>query len=265
MNIMKLFLKLAVLVAVFVGSWALLCQVNWVNVLHIESHYSHLEEKLGEMIWDIYEKQYDEIKDDSMAIAMHTMVEEITTPNKIDLKTIKIHLVNNSEINAFALPNRHLVVYTGLINSCHSEEELIGVLGHELGHIEKKHVMKKVLKEFGISMISTVVGGKGGGKTVQSIINLFSSSAYDRLLEKEADITSVEYMIKAHISPEPFSNFLLRMSQKENSTANLSWISTHPDSKVRSEYILNYCKNTRTKYKKLPEYRLENLQKRLAE
>ena len=50
--------------------------------------------------------------------------------------------------------------------------------------------------------------------------------------------------IKAKINPEPFANFLFKLSAKDNeATKYLTWISTHPDSKERAEYIIEYSRN----------------------
>jgi beta-barrel assembly-enhancing protease len=83
--------------------------------------------------------------------------------NTIERDSLKVHIVEKDEVNAFALPNNHLVVYTGLITDCKKQEALQGVLGHEIAHIEKNHVMKKLSKEVGLSvLLSATTGGKGG-------------------------------------------------------------------------------------------------------
>ncbi len=55
--------------------------------------------------------------------------------------------------------------------------------------------------------------------------------------------------MKARINPEPFAEFLFKLSETENKANNyLTWISTHPDSKERAEYIIEYCKAKKTIY-----------------
>jgi predicted Zn-dependent protease len=102
--------------------------------------------------------------------------------------------------------------------------------------------MKKLVKEVGLSVLISITAGNGGSEKIREVAKLLSSSAYDRNLEQEADIKAVDYMVKSHVNPEHFANFLFKLSESETSANKyLSWISTHPDSKARAEYIIEYA------------------------
>jgi predicted Zn-dependent protease len=131
-----------------------------------------------------------------------------------------------------------------LIKNADNEEELAGVICHEIGHIELNHVMKKLLKEVGISVLASMTSGNGGTEIIKETSKILSSSAFDRKLEKDADLKAVDYLINAKLNPESFANFLYKLSDKEDETTKyLTWVSTHPDSKERAKYIIEYCKN----------------------
>ena len=181
--------------------------------------------------------------------SVDSIVTAICTANKIDRESIKIHILNKDEINAFALPHGHLIVYTGLIVNSDNQEELTGVICHEIAHIENNHVMKKLVKETGISVLISMTGGNAGSEIVKETAKVLSSSAFDRGLEKEADMKAVDYMLAAKINPEPFANFLFRLSDKEDELSQyVKWISTHPDSKERAEYIVQYTSGKKAVY-----------------
>ena len=92
--------------------------------------------------------------------------------------------------------------------------------------------------------------GNGGTEVIKETAKMLSSSAFDRNLEKEADIKAVDYLTNAKVNPEPFANFLYKLSDKEHeATKYLTWISTHPDSKERAEYIVRYIKGKMSDYK----------------
>jgi predicted Zn-dependent protease len=115
--------------------------------------------------------------------------------------------------------------------------------------------MKKLSKEIGLSvLLSATTGGKGSA-IVKEILKSLSSSAYDRTLEKEADMASVDYLLKADINPEPFADFMFELAQQNNLSDNLYWISSHPESEERAKYILAYLKDK--KYKKIPTISIE--------
>jgi predicted Zn-dependent protease len=83
--------------------------------------------------------------------------------------------------------------------------------------------------------------GNGGGDLVKESAKVLSSTAYDRNLEEMADIRAVDYLLEAEIDPEGFANFLYRLAEEETALdGHLSWISTHPGSKERAEYIIEY-------------------------
>ncbi len=78
------------------------------------------------------------------------MVNVLYKVNDIDRDKIKVHLLFKDEVNAFALPDGHLVIFSGLILESENPEELSGVLAHELAHIELNHVMTKLMREVGL-------------------------------------------------------------------------------------------------------------------
>jgi predicted Zn-dependent protease len=244
----KIILPALFFIALFFGAWYALSKVDWIRIFRIEKIAASTEQKLGDYYWDYFSKIQHENKSTKIYAPVDSIVTRLCEANNIDRKTIKLHIVETEEINAFALPNGHLVVFTGLIKGCESDAELAGVLGHEMAHIQKGHVMKKLIKEVGLSALMSIASGKGG-KAASETAKLLSSAAYDRKLEKEADLTSVEYMENAHINPEPFADFLFRLSKETKPGDNyLAWISTHPDSEERSKYILAAITNKSEKY-----------------
>lgn len=233
----------------FVGTFFILTKIDWINIFKVPQVTDKTEEKLGELFWDIFQQTEKENKNPFVVSAIDSIVSKICLANNIDREFIKVHILVKDDINAFALPNGHLIVYSGLIINSHNQEELSGVICHEIAHINLNHVMKKLVKEIGLSVLISMTTGNGGPEIVKETAKILSSSAFDRSLEKEADIKAVDYLVKARINPEPFAEFLFKLSETENKANNyLTWISTHPDSKERAEYIIEYCKAKKTIY-----------------
>ena len=76
-----------------------------------------------------------------------------------------------TEVNAFALPNGHLVIYSGLILNSDNQEQFSGVICHEIAHIRLKHVIKKLIKELGFSVIISMTTGSYGSEARTSSMN----------------------------------------------------------------------------------------------
>ncbi|MCF8373406.1 MAG: M48 family metallopeptidase [Bacteroidales bacterium] len=241
--------QLVITLVLFFAVWFALSRVDWIDVLNIEHINKTTEEKLGEFFWDIIKQTEKEIQDHDIELSIDSILSRICDSNHIEKDNITLHLVEKDEVNAFALPGNHLVLYRGLILATDDEAALCGVICHEIAHMEKNHVMKKLVKEIGLSVIISMAGGNTGSETMKEALKLLSSTAYDRNLEKEADLLAVEYLINSKVDPEPLAEFLYDISGDESSMEKrLSWISTHPASKERAEYIIDCCKGKPTEY-----------------
>lgn len=235
----KFILQVVILVGIFFLTLFLSRKVNWMKLFHIDKITKSTEEKLGDLIWKSYSSTTTEITSYKIINTVDSIVNKICNANDIDSATIKIHVIEKDDINAFALPGNHLAIYAGLIKDCENADELAGVIAHELAHMQKNHVMKKLVKEIGMGALISLTTGNGSGGTVSEIIRMLSSSAYDRKLESEADITGVDYLMNAKINPEGLAQFLFRMATTEkNMPQAVYWISTHPESEERAKDIM---------------------------
>ncbi len=242
MKALKIVAQATLLVALFFGIWYSLEKVDWMGMFRVEKVVDQTEEKLGDLFWKMFDKSENGYVNPVIVSAVDSMVTTICQSNNLNREHIKVHVVLKDDINAFALPNGHLVVYSGLISASQNPQELAGVICHEIAHIQMNHVMKKLVKEIGLSVLVTMASGKGGADVIFEASKLLSSSAFDRGLEKEADIKAVEYLIAAKLNPHPFADFLYKLSDDSNASEQFySWMSTHPDSKERAAYIVQAC------------------------
>lgn len=238
----KLLWKFGVLAALFAIPYFTLTQVDWLTLFKVEQRKNDTEEKLGELFWDIYRQQEKEYRNKTVYNTVDSILKRICDDNYINRKDIQFHLLDKDEVNAFALPGDHLVIYTGLITESETPEELAGVVAHEVAHIQLNHVMRKLVKEVGLSTLVAMTTGKNG-QVITNTAHQLSTRAFDREFEKEADLKAVDYMIHADIDPQPFADFLYKMSKHTGSNVIESWLSTHPESEERADYILEYVGN----------------------
>lgn len=235
----KLFLQFVLLAGIFFGTFFAFSQFDWMTILRVEKVEKSIEEELGELYWDLFRKMEKEETDESIIQPIDTLLTTICKRNDIDRNKIKLHIVRKDEINAFALPDHHLVIFTGLIVECLDETELAGVIAHELAHMEHGHIMRKLVKEIGLSALVSMAAGSTAPEIMQEAVRVLSSTAYDRNLEKEADQTGVDYLISSGIDPEGFANFLYRMSDTEKDLPKqIFWFASHPGSEERAREII---------------------------
>jgi predicted Zn-dependent protease len=251
-NMKKALLQGLTLVLLFFGSWFLLSQVDWLDLLQVKKVSSKTEERLGKMFYSVFRKSDREVRDPLVVHAMDSIINQICTSNNIERSVLKVHVLDNEQVNAFALPDGHLVIYTGLINNVASEEELVGVVCHEIAHIKLNHVMDKLTKEIGLSVLLSMTTGNTSSDVIGKAAKVLSSSAFDRELERAADLEGVRYMIKANVDPEPFANFLSKLgNDKGDMPEYLTWLSTHPQSRERAEYVKKFGNRKVTKGRRI--------------
>lgn len=230
------------------GVWLGFNQINWMQLFGVKEMTDKTEQKLGDLLWDFQRRTGEILDDEPGKEALDSLVWRICEKNKLDSSHFKVHLFNTGDVNAFAMPGGHLVVFTGLLQKTENASELAGVLAHEMAHIENNHVMNKLLKEFGLAVLVSMAGGSGG-QQVAEVLRMLSSSAFDRSLEKEADEYAVHYLEKARINPESFAVFMDEMAKEEpDELKHFRWITTHPDSKERAQNIRAHIRSKKRSY-----------------
>jgi len=232
--------ELIITLTAFFVAWYGLSRIDWLKRLNIESQKDQTTEQLGEYLWNRVKTSNEVIYKDEVVQKVDTLVEHLCEKNAFSCENIKLHIINKDQVNAFAMPDGHLVVFSGLIKYCDHEAALCGVLGHELAHIREKHVMQKLVKEMGLALLVTATSGNSGGNTLSRVLRVLSSSAYDRDLEQAADKKAVDYLANAGINPQPFADFLFRLGN-DDQNALKAWISTHPQPKKRAKNVLGYA------------------------
>jgi predicted Zn-dependent protease len=245
---LSLIIKFLVLAGLFFSCWLLLSRIDFMNRYGISELSDENETKIGEYILDEIKDRYDVIRNDSICVMVDSIKIRICNAAGIDVETINVLILDDTEINAFALPGDHLVINKGLIMYTESPEELAGVMAHEIAHLHFDHITKRLLREVGISMLFVIASGGSNSQVIGEVIRTLSSRAFDREQETEADMEGLKMLKKASVDPEPFANFLFRLSQDKRSIADeMTFFSTHPASSERASEILNEIKG-----KKIP-------------
>lgn len=218
--------------AILLSGFSVLNTIDWMSMFRIKQSIQSMEEKIGNLVWQQYKLDKPEIQNDSIVQGVDIVFKKLCIGNNINPASIQIHIVENEEINAFAIPGNKIVVNLGLINACDNNEQLASVLAHELAHVELNHIPKKLIKEFGIALLISVSGTSDASGIIKEISKELSSTAYDRKNEKEADLRAIEYLKNIDIDPVSLIYFLKKVKD-----SNISWISSHPNTSERIRYI----------------------------
>jgi predicted Zn-dependent protease len=146
-----------------------------------------------------------------------------------------IKVVDNDEINAFALPGGFFYVNTGLLLAAENEAELAGVMAHEIAHVAARHATRNATKAeiWNIASLPLVFLGGPAGYAVRQIAGLavpMGFLKFSRDAEREADLLGLEYCYKAGYDPASFVQFFekLHATEKKKHSALAKAFATHP-------------------------------------
>ena len=149
---------------------------------------------------------------------------------------ISIKVSNDEDANAYANINKEIYVYRGMLNYAVTDEELAAVLGHEMGHIINGHNAKQSILN---SLIANVTGSVNTDTTAKAVgvvaAQQLSSTKLSRKDEFEADITSVDLLVKSNYNPLALISVLNKICGNY-----IDVISTHPSGEKRLMNIYNY-------------------------
>lgn len=150
--------------------------------------------------------------------------------------------------NAFALPDGTLVITDELIELADGDTEMVlGVLAHEIGHVERNHSLRQIYRAAGTAALIMLIAGDIGtaGEDILTNGAALLSLSYSRSAESEADRISVELMNKAGLDPAAIGRFFAVLEKKLGSSGDTSMLSTHPGTPERRKAIDDYAAEIR--------------------
>ena len=157
------------------------------------------------------------------------------TPYRYDF-----HLLRDPEaINAFALPGGQIFITYALFSKLENEDQLAGVLGHEIGHVVGRHSAERIAKQGLTQGIITgvMVGADGGAGQMAAMIANVVNMKYGRGDELESDELGVKFMIDAGYQPEEMIGVMEILKAAAGPNRTPEFQSTHPDPENRIEKI----------------------------
>ena len=145
----------------------------------------------------------------------------------------EFHLLRDDRtVNAFALPGGQIFITDALYRRLENEDQLAGVLGHEIGHVIHRHGAERMAKSgFIQGLIQSVMIGSGGDGSIAQIANVvgnYSSMKYGRDQELESDDFGVRLMIEAGYNAENLIGVMDILEEASGGSRQPEFQSSHP-------------------------------------
>lgn len=154
-------------------------------------------------------------------------------------------VVNSDQINAFAVPGGHIYVFSGLIKQAGNYDEFMGVVAHEMGHVELRHSAEQMgqasAANTGVGLLYALLGRQPSG--AESVaLNVAAGAAFAKFSrddEREADSVAVGYLTRSGVNPRGITDMFQELQQVQQSQPSKveQWFSSHPMTGERIENV----------------------------
>ncbi len=170
---------------------------------------------------------------------VHTILDNFRTTGRLTFKSYKVFRMDSPEINALALPGGHILLTQGLMALADtSEDQLAGILAHEIAHVELGHCRKALIRKNrteALQLFLSLANRRPG--TASSIVEHLAKLGITRESELEADDFAFQLLLKSRYSPIGLVQFLEKAKEMERIPEWLTFLSTHPGNNERIERL----------------------------
>ena len=153
------------------------------------------------------------------------------------------HVVNQNEINAFALPGGPVYINVGTIQAADTEGQLAGVMAHEISHVVQRHGTRSASKQMAAQLPLALLGGIMGRGALSQAAQLgisFGVGSYflknSRQAETEADLLGTDIMYDTGFDPHAMSQFFQKL-EAQGGSRGPQFLSDHPNPGNRAQLV----------------------------
>ena len=170
---------------------------------------------------------------------VQTILDDFRATGGLTFKSYKIFCMDSPEINALALPGGHILLTQGLMTLPDtSDDELAGILAHEIAHVELGHCRKALIQKNrteALQLFLSLASRRPG--TASSIVEHLAKLGISRESELEADDFAFQLLLRSRYDPIGLVQFLERAKKRERIPEWLTFLSTHPGNNERIERL----------------------------
>jgi len=200
------------------------------------------EQQLGKKLSIDIEKKYEVVKDLQQNSLLKEIGNRLTRASELSEMTFHFKILKIDGPNAFSIPGGYIYVTYDLFDYIQSDDELAGILAHEIAHIIHNHALKQTrdnTKYNLLTILAVLLTREPDVALLGKLTTITFLNQYSRDYEEEADLTAIDLLIKTGNNPVGFLTFLERLYSREmfRPKINLGIFQTHPETEARINYV----------------------------
>lgn len=186
----------------------------------------------------------------------------------LDAAFVRIHLIKDHRLNAFVAGGQQIFLHTGLLRRAENAGQVIGVLSHEIGHIAGGHLsrlddrLKDASAQSIVAMVLAIPAAvvTGDARAAAAVLSGGTALAhnsllqYTRTMESSADQAAMSYLDRSQLSAQGMLEFLELLLNQEAlySSGSNPYLSTHPITRERVDFVRNHLEKSKFSGRPLP-------------
>lgn len=231
-----IYLIILIIFLIFSGLW--IFRDNIVDII-VQNIPLEFDIKLGYYTYTNFILGKNICNDETLLQSVENITQKFREVDPHIKHNLTVVVVESSIPNAFALPDGHIIIFTGLIEITDNYYELAAVIAHEIGHIKNRHAIKNLVKRSGLKLLFTLINvyGSGTSDIFASLGETLLTLSFSREQEREADKYAIDLIYRSGYDPHAMINFFKTLKKNMPESPIASIMSTHPPTDERIQYL----------------------------
>ena len=201
---------------------------------------SKIEEAVGDSFWKQQSQNLNIIEKPVVDSVISRSINLIYSCDTTIARNLKVFIINDtSVVNAFAFPGGYIIAFSGIFTAIKTQEEWLGLLAHEAGHIHYRHGLRHLVRTTLVGVVFSLFFGDLSGLTAAIANNgkMLIHLRYSRQSEEEADAFAAGLLNNSEIGAGGLITFFQNIEERVGEYSIPVSYSTHPKNKERIKAI----------------------------
>jgi len=215
------------------------------------SAFSDYEKDVADRLYKDLNQKYriTEFREGSLEYETLKTLEKNIIKEKFKNEEFKAHHVDDKKINDYYIGAGNIMLFEGLLQKLNTEDQLAGLIAHEMGHAVEEHLTEDLERNLGLSLLNILFNHFTDNEyqTMTNVAQNLIANGYSRDQEQESDIYAVDLMLRSGYDPQGLIELMQIFKKNSNNFKLLEFTQTHPIPQSRIDYLKEYIAQKKSK------------------
>lgn len=206
--------------------------------------FSDYEKDVASKLYKNLEQEYEISEFDQQSLEYKTLkkLEAKIINKKFRNEEFKLHHIDDKLINAYYIGDGNIMLFEGLLQKLNTENQLAGLIAHEMGHAVKEHLTEDLERNMSLSILNILFNHftDNDYQLMTNVAQNLIANGYSREQEQESDIYAVDLMLRSGYDPDGLIELMKIFKENSNNVKLLEFTQTHPIPDSRINYLQKY-------------------------